>query len=111
MKSISIYDVQKACIKDLYEEWEPKINDPDWLNNYHYQSYFVLNLCRILHTVIKGLASSKTTSASWVKKEYPEWVNLIQKAEDWGYEDKMNSEKESIAFLKFVIKKVEKIEI
>lgn len=36
---IDIVEVQKACIRDLLQEWQPKIADSDWLNNSHYQSY------------------------------------------------------------------------
>ncbi|MBS0272541.1 MAG: nucleotidyltransferase domain-containing protein, partial [Proteobacteria bacterium] len=39
---IQIKDVQKACIRDLFEEWQPKMIDPTYLNNSHYQSYIVL---------------------------------------------------------------------
>ncbi len=64
---IDIIEVQKACIRDLFQEWEPKITDPDWLENSHYQSYLVLNLCRILYTVLVGSTGSKKVSARWVK--------------------------------------------
>lgn len=49
---IDIEDVREACIRDLFEEWKAKMNDREWLSNSHYQSYIVLNLCRILYTVI-----------------------------------------------------------
>lgn len=56
---IDIIEVQKACIRDLFQEWEPKITDYEWLENSHYQSYLVMNLCRILYTVICGFAGTK----------------------------------------------------
>ena len=110
VKPISIEDVREACIRDLFEEWEPKINDPEWLNNGHYQSYVVLNLCRILYTVMCHATATKKTSASWVKREFfPQWNNLIQTAEDWHYGKEMNLKEETIEFIQFVVNKVKEI--
>src|SRR5260221_2102169 len=93
IKPTEIKDVQKASIQDLYKEWVPKITNETWLENSHYQSYLVLNLCRILHTVLNGEASSKSVSAEWVKKEFPEWKNLIQTAQEWEYGKEMKLQK------------------
>jgi len=107
VKPIDIEDVRKACIRDLFEEWAPKIIDPEWLNNSHYQSYIVLNLCRILYTVMNHGTTTKKVSAAWVKMEFaPQWTNLIQTAEDWYYGKKMNLKEETIAFVQYVINKV-----
>ena len=105
---IDIKDVQKACIRDLFAEWEPKITDPDYLKNSHYQSYVALNLCRILYTVMCGDVASKTVSASWAKQEFPEWSGLIKTAENWEYGGEMNLREETIEFIKFVISHVVK---
>lgn len=110
IKPIDIVEVKKACIRDLYKEWRPKITDSNYLNNSHYQSYVVLNLCRILYTVICNSLSSKKTSASWVKKEFKQWEDLVQTAENWQYGKKMNLKEETIEFIKFVINKVAPIE-
>jgi len=107
---VNINDVQKASAADLFTEWMPKINDPDWLVNSHYQSYLVLNLCRILYTVICGIAASKTISAKWVQTEYPEWVGLVTIAMDWKYDVKMDEKEKVIEFLWFTIDKVENSE-
>jgi len=107
IKPIDMVDVQKACVRDLFKEWEPKINDPKWLQNSHYQSYLVLNLCRILYTIKCGEAASKKVSAAWVKKEYPEWKNLIETAENWHYGVEMKRQEEAIEFIKFVVDKIE----
>jgi hypothetical protein len=103
---IDMVDVQKACIRDLFREWEPKITDPTWLNNSHYQSYIVLNLCRILYTVTCSSMGSKKVSASWVKGKYSEWIALIQTAENWQYGTEMNRRAEAVEFIKFVINQV-----
>jgi len=105
-KPIAIEEVQKACAQDLFHEWEPKIKDIEWLSDPHYQSYFVLNLCRILHTIIQGEAASKRVSAEAIKKEYPEWKNVIEEAENWKVGMEMNRREEAVAFARFVIEKV-----
>lgn len=108
MPPVEIVDVQNACIRDLFREWQPKIDDPDYLGNSHYQSYVVLNLCRILFTVIRGAAGSKKVSAAWAKEAAPQWRGLIETAEGWKYGDKMDREEETIGFIKFVIDMVSK---
>lgn len=110
LKPIDIEDVREACIRDLFEEWEPKINDREWLNNSHYQSYIVLNLCRILYTVSCHATSTKKASAAWVKREFGSpWKDLIQTAEDWDYGKDMNLQEETIEFIQFVVNKVKEI--
>jgi len=106
IKNVDITDVQKACIKDLYKEWEPKLREPEWLENSHYQSYLVLNLCRILYTVFRADVCSKKVSADWVKTQYPQWANLINTAQNWHYGIQMLMQKETLEFLRFVISEV-----
>lgn len=109
--SIDIREVQKASAKDLFKEWEPKINDPKWLSNSHYQSYLVLNLCRILCTVISGEPRSKNVASRWAKATYAQWKDLIEEAERWGYGIEMNRNDDVIAFIKFAIEKVNEVGI
>lgn len=100
---IHIEDVQEACVKDFLQEWQPKINDLEWLSNSHYQSYIVLNLCRILYTVLQGAVGSKVESAHWVKNKLcPEWRPLIEVAEQWHYGKEMTLQNETIKFIQFV---------
>lgn len=106
IKPVDIKDVQQACIKDLYDEWQPKMNDAAWLSNSHYQSYLVLNLCRILYTILCGAVASKAMSAAWVKSKYPQWRPLIETAEKWRYGQEMRFQNETISFLQFIIDKV-----
>jgi hypothetical protein len=68
---IDIRDVRQASARDLFQEWVPKTDDSAWLSNSHYQSYLVLNLCRILHTVIHGEPGSKKVAGEWAKATYP----------------------------------------
>lgn len=111
VKPIDILDVRKACIRDLYEEWQPKINDPIYLQNSHYQSYIVLNLCRILYTVIRKATASKKVSAAWVMSEFPNWNNLILAAENWHYGVELYLQDEVIEFIKFAVNKVNEAQL
>src|SRR5438445_214242 len=91
---------------DLFQEWVPKIDDAAWLANSHYQSYLVLNLCRILRTVIHGDPGSKKVAAQWAKAKYPQWKNLIAQAEKWAHGDEMKRQADAVAFLRFAVDRV-----
>lgn len=103
---IGIEDVQKASIRDLFKEWVPKIDDPAYLSSSHYQSYLVLNLCRILYTVMCAEAGSKSASAAWVKAAYPGWHDLVQTAQGWEYGAQMDRQDDVIAFIRFAVERV-----
>lgn len=112
IQPIDILEVQKACIRDLFQEWEPKISDFKWLDNSHYQSYLVLNLCRILYTVMEKAVGTKKVSAEWVKNTFGlPWSILIANAQSWKYGKEMFLRDETIEFLKFVIDKVKQTTI
>jgi hypothetical protein len=107
-KPVDIVDVQKACVRDFYKEWLPKIEKSDDLDDNHLQSYVVLNLCRILYCVFFAKVGSKKTAADWVKSNlFSEYSELILQAEKWGYGEAMNSKQETIEFIKAVKKKIE----
>jgi hypothetical protein len=103
---IDVDCVRRASAKDLFQEWLPKIDDAEWLANSHYQSYLVLNLCRILHTVIRGEPGSKKVAGRWAKATYPRWKGLIEEAEKWSYGDEMKRQTDAVAFLQFAIERV-----
>ena len=103
---IDIDSVRRASVWDLFQEWVPKIGDAEWLSNSHYQSYLVLNLCRILHTVIGGEPGSKKVAGDWAKSVYPQWKSLIEEAERWAYGDSMNRQADAVAFLRFAVERV-----
>jgi hypothetical protein len=106
---VQVEEVQKACIRDLFQEWEPKANDEHWFKNSHYASYFVLNLCRILYTVTSKDVGSKKIAAAWTKARYGEaWRSLIEAAEDWRYGTELDIYDQAITFLNFVIGEVSK---
>ena len=104
---VKMTDVQKAHIRDLHKEWEPKICDATYLENSHQQSYLVLNLCRILYNLMGGRIETKKGASLWVKAEFPQWKNLIETATNWRYGIKMERQKEVIEFIKFVLEKAD----
>jgi hypothetical protein len=106
VKPIDIKEVQKACVRDLFQEWEPKITDSKSLEDSHFQSYLVLNLCRILNTVMRGSVAAKDISAAYVKTAYPQWKDLIETAENWHYGIPMTENESTIEFIKFAIGEV-----
>ena len=103
---IDIRTLRQASARDLFEEWVPKIDDAVWLSNSHYQSYLVLNLCRILHTVIHGEPGSKKVAGKWAKATYPQWKSLVEEAERWTYGDEMKRQADAVAFLRFAVDRV-----
>jgi hypothetical protein len=106
LNPIDFEQVKVACIRDLHEEWEPKINDPDYLNNPHHQSYVVLNICRILYAVLNSELASKTKSAEWVANKFEQWRELIKAAQSWEYGKEMNYKGATRRFIQFAVDQV-----
>jgi len=93
-------EVKQACIRDLFDKWIPQISDTVWLSSESNQCYFVFNLCRILHAVVRYPTGSKTLAAKWVTNEFPQWYSLISQAENF------NDPLEIKSFLRFVVDKI-----
>lgn len=104
---VDMAEVKKASARDLFKEWKLKVNDQEWLGNGHYQSYLVLNLCRILSTVVGDKPGSKKVAAEWTKRKYPQWKDLIEKAEKWEYGEEFYQADETIEFINFAVQKVD----
>jgi len=57
--------------------------NPDDYNNRFYQTFIVLNYCRMLHDLQKGFPGSKLAGAEWAKANLdPCWTELIDRAWD-----------------------------
>ena len=106
---IDIKEVREASARDLFAEWVPRITDAAWLSNSHYQSYLVLNVCRVLCTAIGGQPRSKKKAGEWTKVAYPRWKSLIEEAERWKYGVEMKRQADAVAFIKFAIERVDEI--
>lgn len=101
---VDMVEVQKACIRDLYEEWEPKASSEEWRASYQYWHYLVLNLCRILYTVCCASAASKRVAATWVQETYGDrWRDLVEGALGWRHGAEFAPRDEALAFLEHVI--------
>ena len=107
MTPVTIEQVREASRRDLEQDWLPKVqipnafHDPDY-DSSHLQAYAVLTLCRILYRHHYDDVSSKKAASSWVKKTYPEWKNLVEKAEQWYHGQLLNEEQKIKNFIMFV---------
>jgi len=72
----------RAEIFETLTYWGQKIlDDPAPYNNRFYQSYIVLNWCRMLHDLYRGYPGSKREGADWARDALdPRWSELIDGA-------------------------------
>jgi predicted nucleotidyltransferase len=72
-------ELLKAEIFETLRSWGQQILDnPDQYNNRFYQSFIVLNYCRMLHDLYRGYPGSKREGAEWAKSFLdPSWSDLI----------------------------------
>jgi len=77
-------ELLRAEIFETIMNWGQEILDhPAKYNNRFYQSFIVLNYCRMLHDLHTGCAGSKREGAEWAKVTLdPSWSDLIDGA--WG---------------------------
>ena len=68
-------------ILNTITEWGQEIIDnPAPFSNRFYQTYIVLNFCRMLHDLINGFPGSKLAGAEWAKSNLdPYWNGLIDR--------------------------------
>jgi len=77
---VSPNDLRQAVV-DVLPLWaNPILNDPSQINKRGYQSFFVLSLCRMLHTLKYGEIVSKPFAAKWAKENWSHWTTLIERA-------------------------------
>ncbi len=62
------------------------LSNPEHFNNRFYQGFIVLNYCRVLHDLVRGVPGSKLAGAEWAKVNLnPSWQGLIDRA--WNGRD------------------------
>jgi len=68
----------------VINSWGQEImTEPGRFNNRFYQTFIVLNYCRMLHDLHTGTVGSKRSGAEWVKAtQDPSWAELINRAWD-----------------------------
>src|SRR5438105_8052103 len=71
-------------IRATMRDWGQEIlDDPDRYRNRFYQTFIVLNYCRMMHDLLEGRPGSKRAGAAWAKTTFdPSWSALIDRA--WG---------------------------
>lgn len=109
---IPVEEVRAASRKNLLSDWKPKLSEsePFSSSDYdrsHLQAYAILSMCRVLYTHEIGKVASKKTAADWAKSKYPQWAELIRKAQDWKHGKKLDVKTEALEFIRFVISVVE----
>jgi len=75
----------RALRRDIFaviNDWGQEIlAEPERYNNRFYQSFIVLNFCRMLHDLHCGRTGSKAAGAAWVKETLdPAWAGLIDRS-------------------------------
>ncbi|MBN1562538.1 MAG: DUF4111 domain-containing protein [Anaerolineae bacterium] len=88
--------------------------DPEPYNNRFYQSFIVLNYCRMLHDLRRGRPGSKLTGITWAKANLdPAWTGLIDRAwitrKDamiWQQADQ-DEFKASLEFVRYIMQQAE----
>lgn len=99
----------RAVMRDW---WQSILTNPAQLNNRFYQTYAVLNYCRMLHDLATGTVGSKRAGAEWVKATLdPAWAGLIDRAWD-GRPDPARSSRQpadpkdlqlTLAFIEYIL--------
>ncbi len=78
---ISPNELRRAVREILRGWWAPMLADSTRLQSRGYQSYAVLTMCRMLHTLRYGTVVSKPIAARWAQATLGErWVALIERA-------------------------------
>ena len=75
-------EVLRQEIRQTIRGWGQEIlAEPERYNNRFYQSFIVLNYCRMLHDLHNGFPGSKRAGAEWAKANLdPAWAGLIDRA-------------------------------
>jgi predicted nucleotidyltransferase len=108
-------------IRDTFIGWGKEVLDkPKLYENRFYQSYLVLNYCRMLHDLHEGEIGSKLAGVNWAKVNLDsKWIPLInycwKEREDTSISVKQPAKTEvfeqSLKFVKYVIEEGKRYEI
>ena len=101
-------DLRQATLAVLHGWAEPIIADSAQITSHGYQSYIVLTLCRMLHTLQYGTLASKPVAARWAQAALGEpWGSLIERA--WIGRQNPHGERQpddvngTLAFIRFTL--------
>ena len=77
---IPIETLRKAIMATIHNWGQAITTNPEHFNNRFYQSFIVLNYCRMLHDLVRGVPGSKRAGAEWAKTHLdPSWIRLIDR--------------------------------
>ncbi len=80
---IPVETLRKEIIATIHDWGKEILANPDDYNNRFYQTFIVLNYCRMLHDLHRGFPGSKLAGAEWAKANLdPSWAGLIDRAWD-----------------------------
>lgn len=80
------------------------LSDTSRLENYEYQAYAVLTMCRILYMFENGTIVSKKEAAEWVEKRLCiRWSKLIEQASLWKKKQPFNNINKTMELIEFTI--------
>lgn len=105
---VTIEEARIASRNNLLSDWKPKLleHEPFKSKDYdgsHLQTYAILSLCRVLYTFKVGKVASKKVAADWAKKNYDQYAELIEKAQNWVHGNKIDVQDETLNFIRFVL--------
>lgn len=97
---IGIEPVRAASARDLFAEWLPQVDDPEFLPDSHHEAYTTLTMCRILHRQFNDDVVSKRGAARWVRSRVePRWRSLIDSALAWQHGQVLDRRADACAFV------------
>jgi hypothetical protein len=105
-------DVRKVSSNDLHNRWKKKVDSPKPFGDGKHWSvelikaYSVRTMCRKLYRARNDGSDSKPISSQWAKENYPEWQELIEKAENWHMGLAMDAHDKVLDFIRFTLKEV-----
>jgi aminoglycoside adenylyltransferase-like protein/nucleotidyltransferase-like protein len=80
---IPVEMLRKEILATVHDWSQEIIAHPDAYNNRFYQTYIVLNYCRMVHDLYRGCPGSKLAGAEWAKANLDlAWTGLIDRAWD-----------------------------
>jgi hypothetical protein len=110
---IKMEDVRKVSSEGLHNNWKKKLDSSKPFGDGEHwsvdlmQAYSVLTMCRKLYRARNDGSDSKRISSKWAKANYPEWKDLIEKAENWREGLAMDAHDEVLDFIRFTLKEVD----
>ena len=80
---IPVEIVRKAIMATIHGWGQEITSNSEHFNNRFYQSFIVLNYCRMLHDLVRGVPGSKRAGTEWAKTHLdPSWIGLIDRTWD-----------------------------